>query len=90
LGGKLGVQLTTEEGKLAARSAAIGLLATLHHELKDLEKVQRIVKMLCVVNSSPNFTAQHLVANGASELLEEGFGAKGKHRSKRVAASKWK
>jgi len=77
--GKLGVQMSTEEGKLAARNAAIDLLATLHHELHDLERVKRIVKMLCLVNSSPHFTEQHLVANGASELLEEVFGARGKH-----------
>ena len=62
--GKLGVHLTTEEGKLAVRSAAIELLATVHHELQDLEKVKRIVKMLGLVNSSPNFAEQHLVANG--------------------------
>ena len=77
--GKLGVQLSTEEGKQGARSAAIDLLATLHHQLHDLERVKRIVKMLCLVNSSPDFTEQHLVANGASELLQEVFGAKGKH-----------
>jgi enamine deaminase RidA (YjgF/YER057c/UK114 family) len=77
--GKLGVHLSTEEGKLAARNAAIDLLATLHHELHDLERVKRILKMLCLVNSSPDFTEQHLVANGASELLQEVFGAKGKH-----------
>jgi enamine deaminase RidA (YjgF/YER057c/UK114 family) len=77
--GKLGVHLCTEEGKLAARNAAIDLLATLHHELQDLQRVKRIVKMLCLVNSSPDFTEQHLVANGASELLQEVFGANGKH-----------
>jgi enamine deaminase RidA (YjgF/YER057c/UK114 family) len=44
-----------------------------------LERVKRILKMLCLVNSSPDFTEQHLVANGASELLQEVFGAKGKH-----------
>ena len=76
--GKLGVHLTTEEGKLAARSAAIDLLATLHHELQDLEKVKRIVKMLGLVNSS-NFAEQHLVARGASELLQEAFGGRGRH-----------
>ena len=76
--GKLGVHLTTEEGKLAARSAAIDLLATLHHELQDLEKVKRIVKMLGLVNSS-NFAEQHLVATGASELLQEVFGGRGRH-----------
>ena len=77
--GKLGVQLSTQEGKLAARSAAIELLATLHHELQDLARVKRVVKMLCLVNSSQHFTEQHLVANGASELLQEVFGAKGNH-----------
>jgi enamine deaminase RidA (YjgF/YER057c/UK114 family) len=77
--GKLGVQMSTEEGKRAARSAAIDLLATLQHELRDLERVKRIVKMLCLVNSSPDFTDQHLVANGASELLQDVFGDKGKH-----------
>jgi enamine deaminase RidA (YjgF/YER057c/UK114 family) len=77
--GKLGVHLTTEEGKLAVRSAAIELLATLHHELQDLEKVKRIVKMLGLVNSSPNFAEEHLVATGASELLQEVFGGRGRH-----------
>ena len=76
--GKLGVHLTAEEGKLAARSAAIDLLATLHHELQDLEKAKRIVKMLGLVNSS-NFAEQHLVATGASELLQEAFGSRGRH-----------
>ena len=73
------VHHTTEEGKLAARRAAIDLLATLHHELQDLEKLKRIVKMLGLVNTAPNFTEQHLVANGASELLEEVLGGRGKH-----------
>jgi enamine deaminase RidA (YjgF/YER057c/UK114 family) len=77
--GKLDVHLTTEAGKRAARNAAIDLLATLHHELQGLERVKRIVKMLCLVNSSLDSTEPHLVANGASELLEEVFGAKGKH-----------
>ena len=77
--GKLGVQINTEEGTQAARNTAVDLLATLQHELQDLERVKRIVKMLCLVNSSPDFTEQHLVANGASELLQEVFGGKGKH-----------
>jgi enamine deaminase RidA (YjgF/YER057c/UK114 family) len=77
--GKLGVHVATEEGKLAARSAAIDLLATLHHELQHLEKVRRIVKMLCLVNSSPNFTEQRLVANGAFKLLQEVLAGRGKH-----------
>jgi enamine deaminase RidA (YjgF/YER057c/UK114 family) len=77
--GQLGVNLGTAEGQQAARSIAIDLLGTLHHQLGDLERVQRIVKLFCLVNSGPGFTEQHLVANGASELLQEVFGASGKH-----------
>jgi enamine deaminase RidA (YjgF/YER057c/UK114 family) len=77
--GQVGVNLSTEEGQRAARSIAIDLLGTLHHELGDLGRVQRIVKMLCLVNSGPTFTEQHLVANGASELLQEVFGKAGTH-----------
>ena len=77
--GKLGHELTTEQGKSAARAVAIDLLGTLHGALGDLEKVQRIVKLTVLVNSDPSFTEQHLVANGASELLVEILGDKGKH-----------
>jgi enamine deaminase RidA (YjgF/YER057c/UK114 family) len=77
--GQLGRELTTEQGKLAARAVAIDLLGTLHGALGDLEKVQRIVKLMVLVNSASSFTEQHLVANGASELLVEVFGEKGKH-----------
>jgi enamine deaminase RidA (YjgF/YER057c/UK114 family) len=58
---------------------AIDLLGTLHGALGDLEKVRRILKLLVLVNSDPSFTEQHLVANGASELLVEVFGDEGKH-----------
>jgi len=51
----------------------------MHHALGDLNNVQRIVKALCLVNSTARFTEHHLVANGASELLQEVFGEKGKH-----------
>jgi len=77
--GKLGENLTTEQGKAAARGIAIELLATLHAALGDLNKITRIVKLLVLVNSSPTFTEQHLVANGASQLLVEIFGEKGPH-----------
>jgi enamine deaminase RidA (YjgF/YER057c/UK114 family) len=77
--GQLGRELTTEQGKDAARAVAIDLLGTLNGALGSLEKVQRIVKLLVLVNSSDSFTEQHLVANGASELLVEVFGDKGKH-----------
>ncbi len=72
--GKLGTDLTTAEGKQAAHTIAIDLLATLQAATGDLNKIQRIVKLLVLVNSAPTFTEQHLVANGASELLIEIFG----------------
>ena len=77
--GQLGVNMDTAEGQRAARSIAVDLLGTLHYELGDLERVQRIVKLLCLVNSGPAFTEQHLVANGASELLQDVFGESGRH-----------
>jgi len=72
--GKLGADLTTEQGQQAARGIAIDLLATLQAAVGDLERIQRIVKLLVLVNSAPTFTEQHLVANGASELLVDIFG----------------
>jgi enamine deaminase RidA (YjgF/YER057c/UK114 family) len=77
--GKLGENLVTAQGKEAARGIAIELLATLQGALGDLNKIARIVKLLVLVNSAPTFTEQHLVANGASELLVEVFGEKGAH-----------
>jgi enamine deaminase RidA (YjgF/YER057c/UK114 family) len=77
--GKLGATLTTEEGKAAARSIAIDLLATLHAHVGDLNRVTRIVKLMSLVNSTPEFTEQHLVTNGASELVADVFGERGKH-----------
>jgi enamine deaminase RidA (YjgF/YER057c/UK114 family) len=78
-GGKLGATLTTEEGKAAARSIAIDLLATLHAHVGDLNRVTRIVKLMSLVNSTLEFTEQHLVTNGASELIADVFGERGKH-----------
>lgn len=77
--GQLGVQMTTAEGKEAARSIAIDLMGTLHAAVGDLNNVSRIVKLMVLVNSTPTFTEQHLVANGASELFREIFGEKGPH-----------
>ena len=77
--GQLGKNLTTEEGKAAARMVAIDLMGTLHAALaatgRDLSHVTRIVKLMSLVNSTGDFTEQHLVTNGASELLVEVFGA---------------
>jgi enamine deaminase RidA (YjgF/YER057c/UK114 family) len=77
--GKLGDSLTTEDGKTAARGVAIDLLATLHAHTGDLNKVKRIVKLMSLVNSTLTFTEQHVVTNGASELIADVFGEKGKH-----------
>jgi enamine deaminase RidA (YjgF/YER057c/UK114 family) len=77
--GKLGAELTTEQGKQAARGIAIELMATLQAAAGDLEKIKRIVRLLVLVNSVPTFTEQHLVANGASELFVEVFGERGAH-----------
>jgi enamine deaminase RidA (YjgF/YER057c/UK114 family) len=77
--GKLGATLTTEEGRAAARSIAIDLIATLHAHVGDLNRVTRIVKVMSLVNSTFEFIEQHLVTNGASELIAEIFGEAGKH-----------
>ena len=77
--GQLGGNLTTEQGKKAARSVAIDLMGTLHAAVGDLDQIKRIVKLMVLVNSTPAFTEQHLVANGASELFREVFGEMGKH-----------
>jgi enamine deaminase RidA (YjgF/YER057c/UK114 family) len=77
--GKLGATLTTEEGRTAARSIAIDLIATLHAHVGDLNRVTRIVKVMSLVNSTFEFTEQHLVTNGASELIADIFDERGKH-----------
>lgn len=77
--GQLGREVTTDDGQKAARAVAIDLLGTLNAAVGDLNKVSRIVKLMVLVNSAPTFTEQHLVANGASQLFEEVFGAKGTH-----------
>jgi enamine deaminase RidA (YjgF/YER057c/UK114 family) len=77
--GQLGRDMTTDQAKEAARTVAIDLLGTLHAAVGDLNKVQRIVKVMSLVNSTPEFTEQHLVTNGCSELIGEVFGDKGAH-----------
>jgi enamine deaminase RidA (YjgF/YER057c/UK114 family) len=78
--GQLGKNITTEEGQQAARAIAIDLMGTLQAACGgDLNRVKRIVKLMSLVNSTPDYTEQHLVTNGASELLGEVFGDAGKH-----------
>ena len=77
--GQLGLTMTTDEGKAAARSIAIELMGTLQAAAGgDLSRVKRIVKVMSLVNSTPTFTEQHLVTNGCSELFGEIFGDAGK------------
>ena len=78
--GQLGRNIDTATGRAAARAIAIDLMGTLHAAVGDLGKVKRIVKVMSLVNSTPDFTEQHLVTNGCSELLGEVFaGDVGKH-----------
>ncbi len=78
--GQLGKNMETEEGKQAARAIAIDLMGTLQAAVGgDLGKVKRIVKLMSLVNSTPDFTEQHLVTNGCSELIAQVFGDKGAH-----------
>jgi enamine deaminase RidA (YjgF/YER057c/UK114 family) len=78
--GQLGKNVTTEQGKLAARAIAVDLIGTLQAACGgDLARVKRIVKVMSLVNSTPDFTEQHLVTNGCSELIGEVFGDAGKH-----------
>jgi enamine deaminase RidA (YjgF/YER057c/UK114 family) len=72
--GRLGETLTTEEGAEAAAVVTLNLLATLKRELGDLERVSRFVKLVVFVSSTREYVEQHLVANGATDLLMRLFG----------------
>ena len=77
--GQLGKNVSTDEAKAAARAVAIDMIGTLHAATGDLGKIKRIVKVMSLVNSTADYTEQHLVTNGCSELLAEVFGDAGKH-----------
>jgi enamine deaminase RidA (YjgF/YER057c/UK114 family) len=77
--GKVGEELSIEQGREAARLVGIAQLAVLKSELGDLNKVKRIVKVLGMVNCGSEFTQQPQVINGFSDLMVEVFGEKGKH-----------
>lgn len=79
LTGKLGGNITIDQGYEGARQTAINQLSVLKEMLGDLNKVKRIVKVLGLVNSSPNFIDQPKVVNGFSDLMVDVFGEKGKH-----------
>lgn len=77
--GKVGADLSIEEGYAAAKQAGISLLSTLKAELGSLNKVKRVVKVLGMVNCTPDFGDQPKVINGCSDLMVAVFGEKGKH-----------
>ncbi|MGE6536606.1 RidA family protein [Bacillus luti] len=77
--GKLGKDISIDEGYKAARKSMLNLLSVVRNELGDLNKVKRIVKILGFVNSTDDFINQPKVMNGASDLLVDIFGEKGKH-----------
>jgi enamine deaminase RidA (YjgF/YER057c/UK114 family) len=85
--GKLGEQITSAEGKLAARGIAIEMLTTLREALGDLENVRRIVRLFVMVNCTTQYTEPHVVANGASELFVEVFGERGAHARSAVGVA---
>ena len=77
--GRLGADLSVDQGYDAARHAALAALASLKEHLGSLDRIVHIVRLLCVVNSTPEFAEQHKVANGASDLLVQAFGESGRH-----------
>lgn len=85
--GKVGSELTPEQGYEAARRVAVGLLGSLKAEIGDLDNVKRVVKLLGLVNCTPDFTDQPKVINGASDLLVEVFGDRGKHARSAVGTN---
>lgn len=85
--GKVGKDLTPEEGYQAARLCAINTLAVLRAAVGSLDNVVQIVKVVGFVNSTPGFSAQPAVVNGASELYQQVFGDAGRHARSAVGAS---
>ena len=77
--GKLGADLDVDAGYQAARAVMVQLLASLRSEIGSLDRVSRVVKLLCMVNCTPDFDQHPGVANGASDLLVELFGETGRH-----------
>jgi len=85
--GKLGADLDVAAGAAAARATGLALLATLRHELGTLDRVTRIVKLVGMVNCTPDFTEHPQVVNGCSDLLLEVFGEAGRHARSAVGMS---
>ncbi len=85
--GKLGAEVSEEQGYECARQCALNALAAIKAEIGELSAIKRVVKAVVFVASTPDFTAQPKVANGASELLGEVFGDAGKHARSAVGVT---
>ena len=85
--GRVGAELTVEQGYTAARQTALNLLSVIKAALGSLDQILRVVKLNGYVNSAPDFDRQPEVINGASELLEELFGSQGKHARTAIGVS---
>ncbi|MCS7268956.1 MAG: RidA family protein [Geminicoccaceae bacterium] len=85
--GKLGADLSIEEGYRHARQVGLNLIAVLRAELGDLDRVARIVKVLGMVNATPDFTDHPKVINGCSDLFVEVFGERGRHARSAVGVA---
>ena len=85
--GLLGRELGTEAGKLAAKWCAVNVLAQARAALGELERIERIVKITVFVAATPDFTEQHLVANGASDFLVAALGERGHHARSAVGSA---
>ena len=85
--GKVGEELTVEQGYEAAKLVGLNLLATLKHNLGDLDKVKRVVKLFGLVNCVNGFSQQPAVVNGCSDLMVKVFGENGQHTRSAVGAN---
>ena len=85
--GQLGAGVSVEDGQKAARACALNLLAQLKNALGDLDRVARVMRLGGFINSAPGFTDGPKVMNGASDLMVEVFGEKGRHARTTVGVS---
>lgn len=85
--GKLGRELTLEQGVEAARLTILNCLSAIKAEIGDLDEIEHIVKLTGYVNSAPGFTKQPMVINGASDLLVQVFGERGRHARTSIGVS---
>ena len=85
--GRLGKDLTIEQGFEAARQTALNLLSVIKATVGDLDRVEKVIKLNGYVNSASDFDRQPAVINGASELLEQIFGERGRHARTSIGVS---